>query len=229
MTPATRRAAPEGTTRNTDTQAGERVGRRNRREAPFVTIPVGLLEDDRIAPSLRRTCWAVYAALAKCRNEQTRRCNPSREKLAKIVGCSVGPVKAALRELERTSWIIRKRGHGATRATNSYTLHEVAQRDTSDPLGDEPMGRVRAAQWVASDPQTRRPELDAVLRVAQNRSAAAATDADELDLIFPIPHRDTPGEPTARSSREEDVLSPADQLARARDHAKRYGQSEGAA
>jgi DNA-binding transcriptional MocR family regulator len=163
-----------------------------------VTLPVALVYETDFEQA---GAWAVrvYAALAEHRHERTGRCDPSRKRLAEKLGCSVGRVRAALRELERLGWITSVERQGMT---NAYVLHEARQEGVGSRatrLAGVPGGR------LVYDPRTRRSELDAVLRFAQNGSAAAATDAAS-----------------------DDRLTPEDQLTRAREMRERYGREEAA-
>jgi len=90
-------------------------------------VPIEIISDPRLSDSAVR----VYAALAFCRNGQSKRCNPSQTKLAEMTGKSVSTISRSLKELTELEVVQRKFLNGSE---TRYTLPCLENEDDPTPV-----------------------------------------------------------------------------------------------
>jgi hypothetical protein len=116
---------------NDNGNATEAPGRTTTGES-FAMVPESLVYDPRIGYRAK----VVYAALVRHRNSETGVCRPGFKRLSELLKCSTDSVGRDVRELAAAGYLEVERGHGASRATNSYRFPLDPQNRTRAGLAD---------------------------------------------------------------------------------------------
>lgn len=98
----------------------------------FLIVEFAVLDDERLTIYDR----AVYFALLRFADHETRECFPAHATLARLAGCSERQVRISLSKLDACGWISRR---GRIGESTVYTVRNAAQRSVTPASGAEVM------------------------------------------------------------------------------------------